>query len=51
MLERVLLSYVVLFGEMIFEQSSKRKEKVIHVYIAGKRIPSRGNGMFKVPVA
>lgn len=51
MLERVLLFCIVLFQEVMFEQSYKRKGKVSHVDIAGKMIPSRGNGMFRVPVA
>lgn len=45
MLERVLAFYIILFGEVIFEKSSKRKEKVSHVDIAGKRNTGRGNNI------
>lgn len=51
MLERVLLFYISFFVEVIFEQRRERKEKVSHVDTARKRIPSRRNGKFKVPVA
>jgi hypothetical protein len=58
-LERVLLFCIrhekanhahCLSGEAVFEQKSERKEKVSHVETRGKRILSRKNEKYKVPV-